>query len=1384
MNRPGFKAGKARSLFLLFILGMAVFSQGVYPQVEGLKIQFLNIGISDTTIYNDLPADFPHPVLSLIQIQDNYKHYIHGLAAMDQWLGPEDISEIGVPVNDVWEVITDRHAYDENYPANQNVKTMEPQFMVAELSQVAGYGISMALAMDYSGSMGWGIYEAEAAAKLLVRKINKNDQVAISKITDKVKIYQEFTSDTTLLMEAIDTPTPNRSGTAVNLGIYETVKACENVTGRRCVVVYTDGLNDMPGPSSDEIIALAQELNVTVFTIGLGKEIDEEDLGRIAVETGGYYRRTPSPSSLGLIYEQIYNYINGFYALAHTSTDPFYNGTLRRVDIDVQSTHHRGHGWGTYYVPFLPRNVRIKSRVVTDSMMVFQGDTLYFATSDDTISYNVTIDCDGPGIARDVVIKNVPDNHILPFSYDLPPDTTIGDTLIWNVYSMKGGTQITLHYQAQVSTYLPMHTVELENHAYVNCPFDSIESDNYAVSTVLAKGHPDFKVRCQTDTGLASPGHPLQLRACLSNYGNANAVVPVGVRFYLDSPGGQLIDERFVESLNLSDSTMVYGVWANPIIGTHKIYYVVDEDNEIKELLEDNNVDSCMLQVGISTLELQVGEISFRDRIREKRGGFPGTMLAKMSVVDQNSHTVFGLADQTRWIGLSETAEAGESAGNLWPVLNEYSSDCSGTGCIKDVRNGMQMTELRKDSVKVVFIAELSNSMNGWRQTLQKDIAGIISPDMGDRGAVVGMGQSVELLQAFTQDTTLLYQAVSSGGNTQKRMVYDACLQGVELARAPTGRKALVAMVSGREQGGSQSLGQVIEASQDNNVPVFLVQIGSGPYSEDFKVLADTTGGWYFQIQSQDEGARTVGLLEDMLRNYYCLSYASPDTLRNETLRTLTAEVHAFGLTAGDAGVYRAPAGFADLSLVKIGQAKSRYLTQTGTLGRVQPGDSITYTLTFENTGHYDLHQIVVRDSLPENLVVAESSMPYTFSGSETVSWQIDSLLVFESGTIQYTCFVDTVLSEEEFYLVNRAEIDHPDDEIMDNDTSSDTVVFVPLKGPDLNIFKTGRADSSVVFRQDTVWIADPGDTVQYTIDVINAGEMICRDISVSDTLSKWLALVSVPEGARLEGNVIHWSIQSLTSRGGAASFTYTCAVDTFLPPWDEMILNDAEAVSPEDVNPGNNQVTDTLWVVGLHPPGPQIEVSPLQVQPGDSVRISVMTPIIIESWDLVVFYEDGSTLYQFGDDFIASHHLLPSQWLTVDPEFEDTYMRTDQKREQIGFVIETTDVWGSVRKDTAFVTIRSSDEFALDQNVFRPHVNAYLTLKFKLSSNRHATISVFDLSGHHVTELASEPFPAGWNDLQWDGHDDYGRVVGSGIYLAVLDAGDFKQAHKFILVR
>ena len=70
-------------------------------------------------------------------------------------------------------------------------------------------------------------------------------------------------------------------------------------------------------------------------------------------------------------------------------------------------------------------------------------------------------------------------------------------------------------------------------------------------------------------------------------------------------------------------------------------------------------------------------------------------------------------------------------------------------------------------------------------------------------------------------------------------------------------------------------------------------------------------------------------------------------------------------------------------------------------------------------------------------------------------------------------------------------------------------------------------------------------------------------------------------------------------------------------------------------------------------------------------------------------------------------------------------------------------------------------------------------TMRFTLRTAGHVDLDLYDVAGHRVRQLASRSFPAGENSLRWDGADDHGRTVPSGIYLLNLRADGVNRSMK-----
>jgi flagellar hook assembly protein FlgD len=59
-----------------------------------------------------------------------------------------------------------------------------------------------------------------------------------------------------------------------------------------------------------------------------------------------------------------------------------------------------------------------------------------------------------------------------------------------------------------------------------------------------------------------------------------------------------------------------------------------------------------------------------------------------------------------------------------------------------------------------------------------------------------------------------------------------------------------------------------------------------------------------------------------------------------------------------------------------------------------------------------------------------------------------------------------------------------------------------------------------------------------------------------------------------------------------------------------------------------------------------------------------------------------------------------------------------------------------------------------------------------------------FDILGRRVRTLVDADQPAGRYAVPWDGRDDHGRAVASGIYLYRIKAVDFVMTRKMVLLK
>jgi len=92
-------------------------------------------------------------------------------------------------------------------------------------------------------------------------------------------------------------------------------------------------------------------------------------------------------------------------------------------------------------------------------------------------------------------------------------------------------------------------------------------------------------------------------------------------------------------------------------------------------------------------------------------------------------------------------------------------------------------------------------------------------------------------------------------------------------------------------------------------------------------------------------------------------------------------------------------------------------------------------------------------------------------------------------------------------------------------------------------------------------------------------------------------------------------------------------------------------------------------------------------------------------------------------------------------------------------------------------------ETFALEQNYPNPF-NPSTQISFALPEASEVELEIYNIMGQKVRTLVSSSFQAGFHALQWDGANDFGQRVASGIYLYKLQAGSFVQTKRMILMK
>jgi VWFA-related protein len=198
-----------------------------------------------------------------------------------------------------------------------------------------------------------------------------------------------------------------------------------------------------------------------------------------------------------------------------------------------------------------------------------------------------------------------------------------------------------------------------------------------------------------------------------------------------------------------------------------------------------------------------------------------------------------------------------------------------------------------------------------------------------DEAFVLSFDVNVDLLQDYTNSARLLSRALSkaeintaggggggipgAGGGTipsigapKGTVLYDAVvLASNEKMNQETGRKAMILLTDGEDEGSVHRIQEAISAAQKTNVIVYTILIadrgfyggfGYGGYSA-MKKLTEETGGRLIDVGNNGKKLQDAfQQIEDELRTQYVVTYTPSNTKLDGTFRHVSVECRGDGM--------------------------------------------------------------------------------------------------------------------------------------------------------------------------------------------------------------------------------------------------------------------------------------------------------------------------------------------------------------------------------------------------------------------------------------------------------------------------------------------------------
>ncbi|MDA9656683.1 T9SS type A sorting domain-containing protein, partial [Candidatus Marinimicrobia bacterium] len=103
------------------------------------------------------------------------------------------------------------------------------------------------------------------------------------------------------------------------------------------------------------------------------------------------------------------------------------------------------------------------------------------------------------------------------------------------------------------------------------------------------------------------------------------------------------------------------------------------------------------------------------------------------------------------------------------------------------------------------------------------------------------------------------------------------------------------------------------------------------------------------------------------------------------------------------------------------------------------------------------------------------------------------------------------------------------------------------------------------------------------------------------------------------------------------------------------------------------------------------------------------------------------------------------------------------------------------------FLEINNDNElpisFSLNQNYPNPF-NPTTNINYSIPSDNFVTVTVYNVMGEKIKTLSNGYATSGHKSVKWNAQNERGQEVSAGLYVYTIEAGDFRETKKMLLLK